>query len=114
MARPSGRGFFGGERRRLKRFCKLRIRFVTLLGGAIQTHEDSRQKIIEIMRDAASQLADRLHFLRLPQHVLRQLTLLGLPLERRQGGVALLYMQRQSFIGAPQLLGGGELEHARK
>jgi hypothetical protein len=57
-------------------FFQFRICYVAISSGAIQTHQDSREQIIEIMRYAAGQCSNRLHLLRLPEHVLDQLPLL--------------------------------------
>ena len=50
--------------------------------GEVDAADDDRQHIVEVVRDAAGQLADRLHLLDLAQLGLGGLALLGLGLER--------------------------------
>ena len=57
-----------------------------LLGDQVEAADDDRQQIVEVMRNAAGQLAERLHFLALAKLVLRRLQLGDVPRLEQQIG----------------------------
>ena len=78
----------------------------------LQVAGNASQKVVEIVRQPASQLANRLHLERLPQRVLDPLTLLGLGLQpgvrRGQLASALGYRFLQRTMDAESVYGSGQ------
>ena len=60
-------------------------RTVQAAAGEVDAADDDRQHVVEVVRDAAGQLADRFHLLDLAQLRFRRLALLGFGLERLVG-----------------------------
>ena len=85
----------GGAGRALHRIVEvhhdLAARAVEAAQGKVDAADDHRQHIVEVVGDAAGQLADRLHLLDLAKLGFGRLALVGLGLER--------------LVGLPQLLG---------
>ena len=85
----------GGAGRALHRIVEvqsdLAARAVEPAPGEVDAADDDRQHVVEIVGDAAGQLADRLHLLDLAELRLGRLALLGFGLQR--------------LVGLPQFLG---------
>ena len=93
----------GGAGRALHRIVEVHQHFapraVQAALGEVDAADHDRQHIVEVVRDAAGQLADRLHLLDLAELGLGRLALGGLGLER--------------LVGLPQFLGALAHRHAR-
>ncbi|MGB6659167.1 MAG: hypothetical protein WBE90_08750 [Xanthobacteraceae bacterium] len=87
------RGALGGCRRGAQEALDAEIAPLNAAGDEIMRAHDHAQHIVEVMRDAAGELARRFHLLRLPDLAFRGLTARGL--------------LEELFIGRDQAVAGG-------
>ena len=73
------RGPLGADQRVVERAFGARLDHAAL--GDAEIADDDGQQVVEVVRDAAGQLADRLHLLRLPQRLLGEFAPLALGVE---------------------------------
>ena len=106
---PHQRGGAGGVLLDLHDVLERRIGRLVRVQEEVVRHHDGGQHVVEVVRDAAGELADHVHLLRLVDLVLQRAPLGGLQHVNDRGfGLALVLLDRGDEELAPALLGAFE------